>query len=134
MTIAKKDRVLVFVVAYNAERTIESVLSRIPAGLSEDYDVEILAIDDASGDRTFEIGQKVKLAGSLSLPLRVLFNPTNQGYGGNQKIGYHYAIKNGFDFVALVHGDWPVRAGGPSRVVKAAKSGRGRCGVWIAHA
>ena len=105
MTIAKKDRLLVFVVAYNAERTIESVLSRIPAGLSEDYDVEILAIDDASGDRTFEIGQKVKLAGSLSLPLRVLFNPINQGYGGNQKIGYHYAIKNGFDFVALVHGD-----------------------------
>ena len=105
MTIAKKDRLLVFVVAYNAERTIESVLSRIPAGLSEDYDVEILAIDDASGDRTFEIGQKVKLAGSLSLPLRVLFNPINQGYGGNQKIGYHYAIKNNFDFVALVHGD-----------------------------
>jgi glycosyltransferase involved in cell wall biosynthesis len=105
MTMAKKDRLLVFVVAYNAERTIESVLSRIPAGLSEDYDVEILAIDDASGDRTFEIGQKVKLAGSLSLPLRVLFNPINQGYGGNQKIGYHYAIKNCFDFVALVHGD-----------------------------
>jgi glycosyltransferase involved in cell wall biosynthesis len=105
MTKAKKDRLLVFVVAYNAERTIESVLSRIPAGLSEDYDVEILAIDDASADRTFEIGQTVKLAGSLSLRLRVLFNPINQGYGGNQKIGYHYAIKNGFDFVALVHGD-----------------------------
>src|SRR5262245_15341392 len=105
MTIAKKDRVLVFVVAYNADRTIESVLSRIPAGLSENYDVEILAIDDASGDRTFELGQKLKLAGSLSLPLRVLFNPINQGYGGNQKIGYHYAIKNGFDFVALLHGD-----------------------------
>jgi len=39
------------------------------------------------------------------LPLRVLFNPINQGYGGNQKIGYHYAIKERFDFVALVHGD-----------------------------
>ena len=35
----------------------------------------------------------------------MLFNPLNQGYGGNQKIGYHYAINNGFDFVALVHGD-----------------------------
>ena len=35
----------------------------------------------------------------------MLFNPINQGYGGNQKIGYHYAIKNDFDFVALVHGD-----------------------------
>jgi glycosyltransferase involved in cell wall biosynthesis len=101
----KKSRVLVFVVAYNAARTIERVLSRIPASLSEDYEVEILAIDDASSDRTFDISHKVKVAGSLSLPLRVLFNPTNQGYGGNQKIGYHYAIKNDFDFVALIHGD-----------------------------
>jgi len=100
-----KPRVLVFVVAYNAERTIESVLSRIPASLSEDYEVEILAIDDASRDRTFEIGHQVKAAGSLALPLKILFNPINQGYGGNQKIGYHYAIKNDFDFVALVHGD-----------------------------
>ncbi|MET0586821.1 MAG: glycosyltransferase, partial [Candidatus Binatia bacterium] len=87
---------LVFIVAYNAERTIESVLSRIPASLSEDYEVEILAIDDASRDRTFEIGHQVKVAGSLSLPLRVHFNPINQGYGGNQKIGYHYAIRNDF--------------------------------------
>jgi 2-polyprenyl-3-methyl-5-hydroxy-6-metoxy-1,4-benzoquinol methylase len=35
----------------------------------------------------------------------VLHNPLNQGYGGNQKIGFHYAIENGFDIVALVHGD-----------------------------
>ena len=37
--------------------------------------------------------------------IRVLFNPVNQGYGGNQKLGYRYAIENGFDFVALLHGD-----------------------------
>jgi glycosyltransferase involved in cell wall biosynthesis len=34
-----------------------------------------------------------------------VYNPINQGYGGNQKIGYHYAIENDFDFVALLHGD-----------------------------
>jgi glycosyltransferase involved in cell wall biosynthesis len=101
----KRFRVLVFIVAYNAERTIESVLARIPASLSEQYDVEILAIDDESCDRTFEIGHNIEVKRSLPFPLRVLFNPKNQGYGGNQKIGYHYAIQNGFDFVALVHGD-----------------------------
>ena len=37
--------------------------------------------------------------------LHVLSNPINQGYGGNQKIGYHFAIRNGFDYVALLHGD-----------------------------
>ena len=101
----KKFRVLVFVVAYNAEETIKSVLSRIPSSLADEYEVEILAIDDASHDRTFEIGHGIKATGSLAFPLHVLFNPKNQGYGGNQKIGYHYAITHGFDFVALVHGD-----------------------------
>jgi len=38
-------------------------------------------------------------------PLTVLFNPVNQGYGGNQKIGFTNAIEKGFDIVALVHGD-----------------------------
>jgi glycosyltransferase involved in cell wall biosynthesis len=105
MTEKKTFRVLVFVVAYNAERTLEKVLSRIPPSLADDYEVEILAIDDASRDRTFEVGQQIKTTNSLPFPLRVLFNPINQGYGGNQKIGYHYALKNGFDFVALIHGD-----------------------------
>ena len=101
----KKFRVLVFVVAYNAEETIKSVLSRIPASLADQYEVEILAIDDSSHDRTFEIGHSIEATGALAFPLHVLFNPKNQGYGGNQKIGYHYAIQHGFDFVALVHGD-----------------------------
>ncbi len=100
-----KNRVLVFVVAYNAEETIKSVLTRIPASLADEYEVEILAIDDSSHDRTFEIGHRIEATGALAFPLHVLFNPKNQGYGGNQKIGYHYAIKSNFDFVALIHGD-----------------------------
>jgi SAM-dependent methyltransferase len=35
----------------------------------------------------------------------VLYNPENQGYGGNQKLGYQYAIRHGFDVVVLLHGD-----------------------------
>ena len=81
------------------------VLGRIPAALAEDYEVEVLVIDDASQDRTFEKTRGVLRAGAVPYPLEVLFNPVNQGYGGNQKIGYHYAIERGFDFVALVHGD-----------------------------
>ncbi len=50
----KKPKLLIFIVAYNAEKTIEKVLSRIPAGLVDDYRVEVLIIDDASPDATFE--------------------------------------------------------------------------------
>jgi glycosyltransferase involved in cell wall biosynthesis len=96
-----RARVLIFIVAYNAERTIQSVLRRIPAELSE-YDTRVLIIDDSSSDHTFERAREIEEA---PFPITVLFNPVNQGYGGNQKIGFHYAIREKFDFVALVHGD-----------------------------
>src|SRR5262245_14231590 len=101
----KKPTVLVFIVAYNASKTIEKVLSRIPPALSLDYDVEVLIIDDASRDETFELGEQARRNRAVPFPLHVLYNSVNQGYGGNQKIGFHYAIEHGFDFVALVHGD-----------------------------
>ena len=48
------------VVAYAAEKTIQSVLSRIPGGLIDEYHVEVLVIDDASADRTFERADEVR--------------------------------------------------------------------------
>jgi glycosyltransferase involved in cell wall biosynthesis len=100
-----KQKLLIFIVAYHAETTINNVLSRIPSAIFDEYAAEILVIDDASTDKTFERGRESLRDGQFPYPLTVLFNPVNQGYGGNQKIGYFYAIKNGFDFVALVHGD-----------------------------
>ena len=44
----RKPKLLIFIVAYNAEKTIENVLSRIPQSLNDDYIVEVLIIDDAS--------------------------------------------------------------------------------------
>jgi 2-polyprenyl-3-methyl-5-hydroxy-6-metoxy-1,4-benzoquinol methylase len=101
----KRPRLLIFVVAYQAESTIKDVLSRIPPSLADEYDVEVLVIDDASTDETFRRGREIHRAKALLFPLTVLLNPVNQGYGGNQKIGYHFAQKRGFDFVALLHGD-----------------------------
>jgi len=99
-----RPRVLIFIVAYNAQDTLRDVLRRIPRELARDADVEVLVIDDASTDRTFEVGIESEVS-ELGLELTTLVNPVNQGYGGNQKIGYHYAIENGFDAVALLHGD-----------------------------
>ena len=101
----RKPRLLILIVAYNAEKTISQVLARVPRALADEYDVEVLVLDDSSQDRTFERSRGVHREGALPFPLHVLFNPVNQGYGGNQKIGYHFAIERGFDFVALMHGD-----------------------------
>ncbi|MGI9086379.1 MAG: glycosyltransferase [Chthoniobacterales bacterium] len=96
-------RLLIFIVAYNAETTIEKVLSRIPASLHTP-NVEVLIIDDSSKDKTFQQGLRYE-QGRPPFKITILRTPVNQGYGGNQKLGYRYAIDHGFDIVALVHGD-----------------------------
>jgi glycosyltransferase involved in cell wall biosynthesis len=96
-------RLLLFIVTYNAESTLEKVLGRIPPEIYA-YDYRILIIDDASVDQTIPSALAYKQSHE-DLHMEVLLNPENQGYGGNQKIGYQYAIEQGFDIVALLHGD-----------------------------
>jgi glycosyltransferase involved in cell wall biosynthesis len=99
-----RPRLLIFVIAYYAESTLRWVLERIPASIVADFDCEILVVDDASEDKTFQIGTEYKES-HPDIPMTVLRNEHNQGYGGNQKVGYSYAIAHHFDFVALLHGD-----------------------------
>jgi glycosyltransferase involved in cell wall biosynthesis len=98
-------RLLIFIVAYNAEKNIENVLRRIPPEMFQRTDLytEVLVIDDSSSDSTFSTALRHETAGEI--PVRVLRNPKNLGYGGNQKLGYHYALLDKFDYVALLHGD-----------------------------
>jgi len=99
-------RVLIFIVAYNASSHIAGVLTDIPESIFTDarYQTDILIIDDASPDNTFAIAKKFALTHN-DLPITVLRNESNRGYGGNQKLGYEYAISHGYDIVALLHGD-----------------------------
>jgi glycosyltransferase involved in cell wall biosynthesis len=100
-----KPRLLILIVAYNAEKNIEDVLLRVPRELSHRCDTEVLVLDDSSADATFDISTRIQQSGRIPFPVHVLFNPINQGYGGNQKLGYHFGIKHRFDYVALLHGD-----------------------------
>ena len=51
----RKTRILIFVVAYEAESTLETVLARVPDSVFA-HDTEVLVIDDSSSDRTFDVG------------------------------------------------------------------------------
>src|SRR6266542_2122086 len=86
-----KPRLLIFVIAYHAEPTLRAVLERIPPLIFDKYDCHILVVDDASEDRTFEIGREWKAA-RPDVRMTVLRNEYNQGYGGNQKVGYSFEI------------------------------------------
>ena len=101
---ASAPKLLVFVIAYYAESTLKQVLERIPASVFREYECEVLVVDDASDDRTYAVGREYQ-ASHPEIRMTVLRNEYNQGYGGNQKVGYAFAIARGFDFVAMVHGD-----------------------------
>lgn len=101
----KRTRLLVFIPSYMAERHIGWVIDRIPRDLGDEFDVEVAVFDDASPDRTPEVAIRALDEADLPYEGRVLANPRNQGYGGNQKLGYQYAVTGGFDLVVMVHGD-----------------------------
>lgn len=96
-------KVAIFIVAYNAEKEIQKTLSRIPSWIAEKIE-EIYIIDDYSKDKTFELARNIHWP-SIYAPLSVYQTPYNQGYGGNQQLGYLYAIKKEFDIVVLLHAD-----------------------------
>ena len=103
---ARDKKVLVLVVCYKAAESIKTVLDRIPDAVwnNERFSAEVLVMDDQSPDRTLDAAEEY----SRQHPhrnLTILSNPKNQGYGATQKIGFRYAVKNGFDAVVLLHGD-----------------------------
>jgi len=97
-------RILVFVVAFEAERHLVDTFERIPEDVLRDSAVDFVCIDDASGDAGSAMLARWAAERELER-VAVMRNPVNQGYGGNQKLGYRLAIDRGYDFVILLHGD-----------------------------
>lgn len=92
----------VLVVAYNASSTIERTISRIPPDMVSKI-TKILISDDSSSDNTFQVAQFI--AHASELPIEVVRQEKNLGYGGNQKFGYKWAIENNLDAVVMLHAD-----------------------------
>lgn len=94
----------IFVISYNASAHIQKTVSRIPKEL---YDAiqEIYIFDDASPDGTYEAAKELFADSNIKEKLNIYKNSVNLGYGGNQKVGYRYAINKGLDYVVMLHGD-----------------------------
>jgi SAM-dependent methyltransferase len=96
-------RVGVFIVAYNAVTTLASVLERIPESFRPSIDV-VLVSDDFSTDETYEVGVAYQRE-NAGLPITMIRQRRNLGYGGNQKFGYRWLIEHDIDVAVLLHGD-----------------------------
>ena len=98
-----QKKIAIFIVTYNAASTLRKVLDRIPESVWDKV-AEVFVFDDSSQDDTFLVGMGYKALHSKT-KLSVFRNEKNLGYGGNQIRGYKYAIEQGHDIVALLHGD-----------------------------
>ena len=102
MEFAGKKRIGILIVAYNAASTLARVLDRIPKEIRSDIE-EVIISDDHSDDSTYLVGLGYQQTSEL--PITLIRQPTNLGYGGNQKAGYDLAIEHGLDIVVMLHGD-----------------------------
>lgn len=88
-----RERVIVVLPAYHAERTVAAVVAKIPREAVDD----IILVDDCSTDRTAEVAR--------ALGLVVFRNERNLGYGGNLKVCLDTALARGATMVIEVHPD-----------------------------
>jgi glycosyltransferase involved in cell wall biosynthesis len=90
----RKNKVIVVMPAYNAEKTLKKTVNDITPGIVDD----IILVDDGSHDKTVKIAKK--------LGLRTFVHPQNRGYGGNQKTCYTMALSESADIVVMIHPDY----------------------------
>lgn len=94
LELKKHVKVIAVLPAYNAEHTLEQTVKEIP----REWVDEVLLVDDASQDKTWEVAQRLGVA--------TVRHQENQGYGGNQKTCYAEALKRNADIVVMVHPDY----------------------------
>ncbi|GGR34524.1 MULTISPECIES: glycosyltransferase family 2 protein [Agromyces] len=91
---AALNRTLIVLPAFNEEASVAKVVREIEAVLPG---VRCVVIDDGSSDRT---AQAAAAAGAEVLRL-----PFNLGVGGAMRLGFRYALANGFDNVVQIDAD-----------------------------
>ena len=101
----RKEKILIFIPAYNVEKKITKVLNKIPKIVFNKYNTKILVIEDNSSDKTLSVIKKVIKKKGDKIKIYLIVNKKNKGYGGVQKIAFNYAIKKNFKYVVMLHGD-----------------------------
>lgn len=91
----------VFVPAYNAERTLRSVIARIP---DEAWSIiqSVHVIDDGSRDHTAAVALELEREYPT---LRLHSLPENRGYGEAVRSGMRQCLSASTDYVACLHAD-----------------------------
>lgn len=70
---------------------------------TQNLNVEIVIVDNASDDGSMQAFEKLKSTDNLKIT--IIENDTNLGFAGGNNIGINYAINNNFDYVLTLNND-----------------------------
>jgi glycosyltransferase involved in cell wall biosynthesis len=108
----QREKTIVVLPAYNAEKTLSRVYQAILKNL-----VEVILVDDFSNDKTITISKK--------LGIKTLIHKENLGYGANQKTCYKEALKSKADFIIMLHPDGQYDPSDLTLFIESLKEGKG---------
>jgi glycosyltransferase involved in cell wall biosynthesis len=97
------NNILLFIPAYNCENHLPLVMNQLKSQWIEKSIRRIIIIENCGSDRTIDVA--IKEAKDKPGFIEVLQNDENYGLGGSHKVAFNYAKKNGFEWVAVLHGD-----------------------------
>ena len=98
------SRILIFIPMYNCEKQIPRVIDRIVAlGEAQKRFAGVLVVDNRSRDGSVRAASEA--IRRLSIPARVVQNRENYSLGGSHKVAFALALEEGYDAVAVLHGD-----------------------------
>jgi glycosyltransferase involved in cell wall biosynthesis len=96
-------KLMIFIPAYKAEKTIIEVIERIPQDVFKKAK-EIFIADNDSKDNIVEVVEAYKKQKNIK-KITVRRNEKNVFFGGNIKTGCRYGISKNYDIIAVVHSD-----------------------------
>lgn len=93
-----KKRVAIVIPAYNEGLVVGDVITNVSKLMAkQEFDFQIVVVDDGSIDNTFEVSRKAKA--------HVIQHVLNSGSGSATATGLSYADRNGFDAAATLDAD-----------------------------
>lgn len=95
---SEKQKVLLFIVAYNEEKNLGPLISEIREKVKlRDFECDLVVVDDGSSDATSRVARESSA--------RVLRHPVNLGIGAAEQTGLLFAKKHHFDIAVRIDGD-----------------------------
>lgn len=97
-------KMLLFIPMYNCQKQISRVLDQLTEQAGAWFD-EVIIVNNRSTDESEQVVKERMIRGDLPCKASLLRNCENYGLGGSHKVAFSYAQEQGYDYIAVLHGD-----------------------------